>query len=170
MLRCPKCKCLYNDETQKFCTGDGTRLLPIDQAVGEATAENNAARRTPTGELLFETYILPPTDSTAKRAIPSKGKPSYQMFGLHTADLTKASPETGATNGFHSFDYLSVKNETKFEREAQSVPELNKTSSRSYPSREGSEKKHKFGSSFVLLCLLSALIFLTCLAFAASYF
>ena len=168
MLRCPKCKLLYNDETQKFCTGDGTRLLPVDQDINQA-AEKTTARRTPTGELLFETFISPPASSTIKKIDPTKGKPSYQMFGLHSAGMTNASSEAKATNGFHSFDYLIVKDETKLE-EIQLAPTLNKISTSNLLKSDKPPERGRFGSSFVLLCLLSALIFLTCLAFAANYF
>ncbi len=168
MLRCSKCKHLYNDETQKFCTSDGTRLLPVDQPFGQ-TEEKIAARRTPTGELLFETFISPPTSSTIKRIDSPNKKPSYQMFGLHSANVPNQSPENKATNGFHSFDYLIVRDETKIEQN-QSVPMFDRTSGSKPLDRGEHEKKSKFGPSFILLCLLSALIFLTCLAFVASYF
>jgi hypothetical protein len=36
MLRCPKCGRTYENETQKFCTHDGGRLSPYDEAASQA--------------------------------------------------------------------------------------------------------------------------------------
>ena len=169
MLRCSKCKCIYNDETQNFCTTDGTRLLRVGRIAGEIP-EIDLSRRTPYGELLFETFISPPSSSSVKKVAPAKGKPSYQMFGLHSSNTANATPETKATNGFHSFDYLIVKEKETKLGQAQFIPKLNETSGSNSINGSESEKKRQPGSSFILLCLISALIFLTCLAFVAYYF
>ena len=142
--------------------------MPVDQALGQG-AEKKRARRTPTGELLFETFISPPASPTVKKTDSAQGKPSYQMFGLHSTSMTNASSEAAATNGFHSFDYLIVKDEAKREK-IQSTPTLDKISTGNLLKSDDPEKRGRFGSSFILLCVLSALIFLTCLAFVANYF
>jgi hypothetical protein len=144
------------------------RLLRIGRAVGEIL-ETDSSRRTPNGELLFETFISP-SSSSIKKTAPAKGKPSYQMFGLHSSNTADTVPETKAPNGFHSFDYLIVKENETTPRQAQSVPKLNETSGGELIDGRESEKKRKFGTAFILLCLISALIFLTCLAFVSYYF
>ena len=168
MLRCPKCKCIYNDETQKFCTGDGIRLLGLDQAIDEMP-KAVSSRRTPPGELLFRTFVSPPQNTSVKKVAPLKGKPSYQMFGLHSSNTSDATGEMSATNGFHSFDYLVVKNNETKVGHSDSAPTLNEISEGNSTYGAQSAEKRKFGPSFILFCLLSALIFLTCLAFLANY-
>lgn len=58
MLRCPKCSRIFQDGTQRFCTHDGGRLLPVSEPlrlVNEATATQLNIERNQTGELSFET-------------------------------------------------------------------------------------------------------------------
>src|SRR4051812_2233899 len=42
MQRCIKCKRTYLDDKQKFCTYDGGKLVPADDAVEQTGVQNNA--------------------------------------------------------------------------------------------------------------------------------
>lgn len=169
MLRCPKCKFTYNDETQIFCTNDGARLLNFDQAP-EETPKNDLSRRTPIGELLFEIYISPPGALASKETASPKAKPSYQMFGLHSSSGANARQDAKAANGFHSFDYLVVRDDETKAGLAQFAPKTRETSRDKMTDDVVVKGKQKFGTPFILICLLSALIFLTCLMFIVNYF
>ncbi|MBC7795789.1 MAG: protein kinase, partial [Pyrinomonadaceae bacterium] len=57
MLRCPKCSRIYQDGTQRFCTHDGGRLLPVSEPLrpaNQATATHLNIERNQTGELSFK--------------------------------------------------------------------------------------------------------------------
>lgn len=171
MLRCPKCNCTCYDDTQIFCTGDGSRLLPINQAEVEESANSKPSRRTPPGELLFEIFMSPPNTSAAvKKVVSANGKSSFQRFGLRSSNILDAAPETESASGFHSFDSLIVHDQKTELGDRKTETDYNEVFEENFVDGIQSTAKRKFSASLFLYCLLGAVLFLTGLAFAANYF
>lgn len=64
MLRCPKCSRIYQDGTQRFCTHDGGRLLPVAQASQSSSPFEN------------------PADNIPNPAFPERREPPSNLTGL----------------------------------------------------------------------------------------
>ncbi|MEP6922839.1 MAG: hypothetical protein ABI954_00105 [Pyrinomonadaceae bacterium] len=171
MLRCPKCSCVYQDDTQKFCIKDGARILPVDESL-EQMPSHKLPRRTPPGELLLETFISPSDDISFESVAQfnRSSTPSFQSFGIHSSHTLDTMREVKATNGFHSFDSLIVDNKETRIAKTQVASNSNALPHDSLIHVNGNNQVKKVSASFIIVCLLGALLFLTVLAFAATYF
>lgn len=173
MLRCPKCSRSYQDGAQRFCTLDGARLLDTDNPLNqvERIPTGQLPRQTPPGELLIETFIVPPGYLSAGSAETPEENAAPPVL---PDEINPANPEYISDDKYevrhYLFDSLPESKEEKREerRETTDNAVVARKVVRNAPKSKRSKPK-KTNVPFITVCLLGGLLFLTAALFTSVY-
>ncbi len=150
MLYCPKCQASYPDGTQRFCTNEGARLLPLAAPESSVTSADKGVFTSILGKTSPKTDETEPISDKSAAKDPSSFEPPVKSKFFKTGETDEAQvPEVGSSEV--NEEILEIEQKKTFEAlpiakiiNPSTIPEVN-SARRSSTKKAGKKAGEKIG-------------------------